>query len=185
MGIASHSAITKMQLFRLFVVILVYSLMSLGSALSLLYINAERFTCPDLDAKGLPIFSPWKNQGMCTINPEDDDFMYFCNTRWPHFLTFLPPLMGLGVFLMYGFGTPVRNAIRQFSLYTDRVLCRPKRKLSVLPPSSSDLTETDFEGTEETTGPRKLSSVAEEDVDDAPIPSPSVGQRRRMTAPSV
>lgn len=184
MGISSHSAITRMQIFRLVLVIIVYTLISMGSAIALLLIDTDRFLSPGIDARMNDRLSPWKPE--FDLNASDMIMQYYLAARWPNLLTFLPPFIGLGIFLMYGFGTPVRRAMTQLSIYVERHFCRPKRKMSTVKKEDADV---DIETLQEGSLQRRLSLVQEADEleDNQPIieDPPAHNQRRRVTAPTL
>lgn len=182
----SYSQISRMQVFRLFVAMIIYIFISLGSAIPLLIINPDLYQYPDNYLGSSALKSPWTNMKLCCPYKDDDArLLYFSRVRCPGTLSFLPALMGLGVFLMYGFGTPMRSAFRQISILTGNVLKRPKRRMSAI----VDETNTDTEGEYEVRDSR-LPAVEEESEEEpteqiTPIPIQRASTRRRHSPPSM
>jgi len=185
----SYTQISRVQVFRLFVAMIIYVFISLGSAIPLLLMDPELYKQPENFLGSPALKSPWSNGRLCCPSPDEDErLLYFSRVRCPGFMSFLPPLMGLGVFMMYGFGTPVRAALRQISILTKKLLHMPKRKMST---AVEDMTDTEGEYEMAGDADDRLSTVAEEDdhdhedMDPDPVPPPSprksssVNQRRR------
>jgi len=178
----SYTQISRIQVFRLFVAMTIYVCISLGSAIPLLMIDPELYKYPENFLGSHALKSPCINKTLCCATSlEDERLAYFARIRCPTWLSFLPPFMGLGVFLMYGFGTPVRAAIRQVTILTNKILHRPKRKMS----NAIDEMLSDTEGEYEmTTDPlaRKLDTVQEESETES---SPGRPVRRRNSPTSM
>jgi hypothetical protein len=158
---SSYTQISRFQVFRLFVAMSIYVAISLGSAIPLILMNTEEYKHPENFLGSAALKSPWSNPSLCCPSRDEDErLLYFSRIRCPGWMSFLPPLMALGVFLMYGFGTPVRAAIRQISILTNKILHMPKRKMSR---AINEMTDT--EGEYEIGGHSnddRLSTVAEE-----------------------
>lgn len=127
----SYSQISLLQMIRLFVAMSVYIMLSLGSSIPLLFVDESKWTLPENFLASSALKSPWTNPQLCHPDANTDDrFLYFYRTRCPGPLSYFPSLIGIGIFLMYGFGSPVKSALRQVRVLTDRLLRLPKRRMS-------------------------------------------------------
>jgi hypothetical protein len=190
----SYSQISRMQVFRLFVAMIIYVFISLGSAIPLLIIDPDRYQHPDNYLGSSALKSPWTNIKLCCpYQDEDERLLYFSRVRCPGTMSFLPALMGLGVFLMYGFGTPMRHAFRQMSILTGKFLRRPKRRMSAIVDDTNTDTEGEYE-VQKNQSDSRLPTVEEEPEDDPIHQAPQTPRqqthqrsipRRRHSPPSL
>lgn len=179
----AHTQISYLQLSRLFVAVVIYLFISLFSAIPLLLVDPELYKQPDNFLGSAQLKSPWTNVQLCCPPPgEDERLLYYTRVRCPGMISYMPALMALGVFLMYGFGTPVRAAFRQISIMTNKILHRPKRRMSSVVMDMSEETEDEYEI--QVGGSPRLPALEEEDEEAEPEPvvtprKKGLNQRRR------
>lgn len=169
----AHSQITKFQVFRLFSAMLIYSLMSLGSSVPLLFMDAAQYIRPQNFLGSSALKSPWSNPGLCSpLAGEDPRLLYYYRIRCPGIMAFWPVIVGFGIFIMYGFGTPVREAFRQLHVLLNRAVCKRRT-------SSPQALDTEHET--EMTMTEALSCVPQHD-DDEMAPKAGLNSRRRKSS---
>ena len=173
----AHTQISYLQLSRLFVAVVIYLCISLFSCIPLLLMDPELYKQPENFLGSAQLKSPWSNVQLCCPPPgEDERLLYYTRVRCPGMLSYMPPLMALGVFLMYGFGTPVRAAFRQISIMTNKMLHRPKRRMSSAVMDMSEDTEGEYE-IQVAESPRL--PTLEEDDEEEEDPQPPITPRKK------
>ncbi len=152
----SYTQISRFQVFRLFTAMVIYVFFSLGSAVPLLLLESGNWIQPENYLASSALKSPFKNYSLCCgPEPIDARLRYFRRARCPGIMSFLPPLMGLGIFLMYGFGTPVRSALRNLKAITRSAFCVKRRSSTV----AGESVDEELSPEEEI---RRLSGISEE-----------------------
>lgn len=143
---ASHSQISFFQLMRLFLAMIIYMFLSLGSAIPLLFVDESKWTPPDNFLASPALKSPWTNPKLCyPDNNTDDRFLYYYRARCPGPLSYYPAFVGVGIFLMYGFGSPVRAAFRKMANFGRKLFRAPRSKRASRPLDSYSESECEIE----------------------------------------
>jgi hypothetical protein len=142
----SHSQISFFQVLRLFVAMIAYMSLSLGSAIPLLFFDEARWVPPENFLASPALKSPWTNPKLCYPDSGTDErFLYYYRARCPGPIAYFPTFVGLGIFLMYGFGTPVRAALRRMGSLGKRLFRTPRTKMSSEPTGSYSDSEYDLD----------------------------------------
>lgn len=142
----SHSQISSFQLLRLFVAMIAYMALSLGSAIPLLFFDEDRWVPPENFLASPALKSPWTNPKLCYPDAHTDDrFLYYYRARCPGPIAYFPIIVVIGIFLMYGFGTPVRAALRRMGSLGKRLFRTPRTEMSTGPMGSYSDSEYDLD----------------------------------------
>lgn len=109
----------------------VYVAFSYGMIISLLAAGDEEEELGDALTASAILLSPWDDPEICTTPPQEDQTEVCCSEHLcPGILSFFPAIVGIAMFLMFGFGTHAQAAYRHFY---DQFFHRTKRRNSTLP----------------------------------------------------
>lgn len=130
---AGPSQMTINNILRLTMATLIYICLTVGSVTLLLQtkLRIPPNSIPmDLE---MHLRSPWTNPDLCYDEPLEDANKYFYWTRCPTLKSFFPIIVGIGLFFMYGFGSPARLVYHGLRIKTREYFKPKKRKNSTIP----------------------------------------------------
>ncbi len=114
-GRATH--LTRYSIVRVAIATFVYSIMCFSSYLpTLIFFSSQpsyptEHTWPILN---MDAASPYYNTIICSNRFADSRLFYFGSIRCPNVASFLPSLVGIAFFVMYGFGKHARRTYTRF-----------------------------------------------------------------------
>lgn len=81
----------------------------------------------------ISIVSPWIRPAFCTASSDNVFLQYEQRIRCPRLSTFIPPAIGIALFLIYGFSASARETYKRFWTWLPSVKTRHQRRQSMMP----------------------------------------------------